>query len=69
MVLMLYVKMKVTDKDIISEYRVHVYADHLSFEVSGLFISEEGNQWVWILGDGVSGSFLFIMWGQRLWAK
>ena len=44
MVLMLYVKMKVTGKDIISEYRIHVYADHLSFKVSGLFISEEGNQ-------------------------
>ena len=37
MVLMLYVKTRVTGKDIISEYRIHVYADHLSFEVSGLF--------------------------------
>lgn len=34
---MLYVKTRVTGKDIISEYRMHVYADHLSFEVSGLF--------------------------------
>jgi len=33
---MLYVKILVTGKDIFSEYRIHVYTDHLSFEVSGL---------------------------------
>lgn len=55
MVLIVYVKIVVTRKNSISEYKIYVYADHLSFRVSGLFIT--GADGIIIMEDSYEQEF------------
>lgn len=55
MVLIVYVKIVVTGKNSISEYKIHVYDDHLSFRVSGFFIT--GTDGIIIMEDSYEQEF------------